>query len=427
MPFLVPGSLLTVARLLLASGALVGAVIETGAAPTPWAVLKCKFSDQPQEPVFDPGLIFADDGMAGYWRDVSYGNVSLLGSAIYPANGGWYTLPFTLAEAQAFPVNTRRRQIIDACIAVAAADLLSAPSGYYSVIAIINAQIDSGGENRRVLLDPYAWNGTFAAHEMGHGYIGAAHSWSANPDVEYGNPWDMMSALNVYTFRGSFGRPATNYPPVGLTPPPSDGYPSGPGLNAPNLDKLGWLAANRIATWGPASQTVTLAALNQPGTGGYFMAKVPFDSADPSHYYTVEFRRKMGWDAGIPEDTVLIHEVRANGLNYLIQSDGGPQRLPDQTFHDVQNNVAITVLNINTTLSTATVNIGRNEVWVDFNYAGATELGTFGFPYNTLAEGLNAVAYNGTLKLKAGSRNETATITRKMSLEAYGGPVTIGQ
>jgi len=413
MPFLNPGSLLTVARLLLASGALVGAVIETGAAPTPWAVLKCKFSDQPQEPAFDSALITGPNGMAGYWLAVSYGQISLNGTTILPANGGWYTLPFTLAQAQAFPVNTRRNQIIDACITAAASDLVT--GGFYSVIAILNAKIDSGASGGRVVLDPDAWNNTFAAHELGHGY-GLAHSWSADPDIEYGDRWDIMSAMSVHAFQGSYGSSNATYK-----------YDAGPGLIALNLEKKGWLPANRIVTWGPASQTVTLAALNHPGTDGYFMAKVPFDAANPDRYYSVEFRRKTGWDQGIPQDTVLIHERRANGLFYLIQSGGGPERLPGQTFRDINNNVAITVLDFNTTLSTATVNIGRNEVWVDFNYQGATELGTFGFPYNTLAEGVNIVAYNGTLKIKAGSRNETATVSRKMNIEAYGGPVTIGQ
>src|SRR5437016_197175 len=78
----------------------------TAAAPTPWAVIKCKFSDQPQEPFFDPSFMTGVNGMAGYWSDVSYGNISLSGTTIY----GWYTLPFTLAQAQAFNPNTRRAQ-----------------------------------------------------------------------------------------------------------------------------------------------------------------------------------------------------------------------------------------------------------------------------------------------------------------------------
>ena len=111
----------------------------------------------------------------------------------------------------------------------------------------------------------------------------------------------------------------------------------------------------------------------------------------------------------------------------MIRSNGGPERLPDQTFRDVANNVAITVLDMDATSSTATVNIGMNEVWIDFNYQGVVSVGTFDLPYNTLEGGLNAVAYGGTLKIKPGSRNETATIRKAMSIEAVGGPATVGQ
>lgn len=382
---------------------------------TPWAVIKCKFSDQPQEPAFNSEFITADDGMAGYWRDVSYGDISLDGSVV----SGWYTLPITLAQAQAFPGGTRRSQIIDACKA-AATDVDF--SKFYGVIAVVNAKIDSGAQGiGRVLLDPLAWFVTFAAHEMGHGY-GLDHTfddtgvvYDPNSDGRpgaYGDGWDIMSAQNFGnsdpTFVGRFGN-------------------TGPGLNALNLDKLGWLAGNRVSTWDGTSQTITLAALNHPEAGGYLMVKVPFDAANAGHYYTIEFRRKTGWDFGIPEDTVLIHEVRTDGLFYLVRTNGGPERLPDQAFRDVNNNLAITVLSRDSTSSTATVNIGRNEVWVDFNYPGPPELGTFDLPYNTLAQGVNAVAYDGTLKIKTGSRNETAMISRKMRIEAYGGPVTIGR
>jgi hypothetical protein len=378
---------------------------------TAWAVIKCKFSDQPQEPFFDPDFITSNDGMAGYWSDVSYGNISLTGTTVT----GWYTLSVTLAEAQAFP--DKRNQIIDACKA-AANDIDF--SKYYGVIAIVNAQIDSGGAGiGRVLLDPLAWFPTFAAHEMGHGY-GLDHTFDDTGTVydpgsdgrpgAYGNGWDIMSAQTFGnsdpTFVGAFGN-------------------TGPRLNALNLNKLGWLAADRMSTWNGASQTVTLAALNHPESGGYFMVKVPIDASNANHYYTVEFRRKTDWDFGIPQDTVLINELRPDGLFYLIRANGGAERLPNQTFHDLANNVAITVLSMDSTYSTATVNIGRNEVWVDFNYP-FPGLGTFDAPYQTLAAGVNAVAWGGALRIKAGSRNETATISKAMTIEAYGGPVKIG-
>ncbi len=147
MSFLNPARLLTVVRLILTFGVLLGAVTEARAQTTPWAVIKCKFSDRPQEPTFDPLFITGAYGMAGYWLGVSYGQIRLDGSAVYPANGGWYTLPFTFAEGQAMT----RLQRINACIA-AANDV--DVSQYYSVIAILNVPIDSGSSGGKVLLDP---------------------------------------------------------------------------------------------------------------------------------------------------------------------------------------------------------------------------------------------------------------------------------
>lgn len=377
---------------------------------TPWAVIKCKFSDQPQEPAFDPSFVTGTNGMAGYWQDVSYGQINLNGTTVY----GWYTLPYTSAQL------TNRSQRINACIDAAQTHGVNI-SQYYSVIAIINQQVDSGSIGGHVLLDPAAWHVTFAGHEMGHCYnldhsfddTGVVYdSGSDSRPGAYGDGWDIMSAENFGRSNPTFVGPYGN---------------SGPGLNAPNLEKLGWLTANRVWTWNRnTSQTVSLAALNHPEAGGYFMAKVPYDANNPNHYYTVEFRRKTGWDAGIPQDTVLIHEVRPDGLSYLVRTNGGAQRLPNQTFHDVQNNVAITVLSIDSASSTAVVNIGKDDVWVDFAWQGS-ENGSFSLPFNTLAEGINAVRNGGTTHIKAGSRNEPITINKPVTLQAYGGSATIGQ
>ena len=66
-------------------------------------------------------------------------------------------------------------------------------------------------------------------------------------------------------------------------------------------------------------------------------------------------------------------------------------------------------------------------LWVDFNYSGfPIEIGTYSFPYNTLAEGVSAVATGGTIALKPGARKEVITITKAMNIIAVGGTVTIG-
>jgi subtilase family serine protease len=66
-------------------------------------------------------------------------------------------------------------------------------------------------------------------------------------------------------------------------------------------------------------------------------------------------------------------------------------------------------------------------VWVDFNYAGATNNGTFNFPFKTLAQGTNAVPVAGNIWIRtAGSSAETMTISKPLTIHAYDGPVAIG-
>jgi hypothetical protein len=70
--------------------------------------------------------------------------------------------------------------------------------------------------------------------------------------------------------------------------------------------------------------------------------------------------------------------------------------------------------------------LAEYDTWVDFNYT-FLEFGTFIFPFNSLGEGLSAVSYGGNLFIKSGTTPETAGITKRMNIQAYGGPVTLGQ
>ena len=68
-----------------------------------------------------------------------------------------------------------------------------------------------------------------------------------------------------------------------------------------------------------------------------------------------------------------------------------------------------------------------NVVWVDFNFGGLIETGTFGRPFKTLLSGVAEVQSGGILRIKQGSSNETLVITKRMTVDSYGGNATIGQ
>ncbi len=70
--------------------------------------------------------------------------------------------------------------------------------------------------------------------------------------------------------------------------------------------------------------------------------------------------------------------------------------------------------------------VGFNgPVWVDFNYTGVTQLGTFAQPFKTLAGGATAVAADGNVVIKPGSGFENVTLSKAMTIVGGGGEATI--
>ena len=64
--------------------------------------------------------------------------------------------------------------------------------------------------------------------------------------------------------------------------------------------------------------------------------------------------------------------------------------------------------------------------WVDFDYTG-TENGNFLTPFNTLAEGLDAVPAGGTIRIKAGVTSEGGYVNQDVRLESWKGIAMLGQ
>jgi hypothetical protein len=315
-----------------------------------WAIVLARFNDKPTET--RPSTYYEDffvrtggGGVCDYWRAVTENFWDLSESRVF----GWFEMSHSSAEVGQLAFPAARHTLVQWGRDAAAANGVDlAP--FDNVLVVQNYGIDHGAtDNGVVIVDQHdaVCEFGFICHEMGHGH-GLVHSWSADPDTEYGDGWDLMSfATTTFQFDIGFeGR-------TGLATV---------GLNARNLDALDAVPDGRL--WFPSpdfSQQLVLQPLSQPPIGnlGYLIAKILPGSTHPARgngsAYTVEFRRQAGWDRAIPRDAVLIHEVRANGLSYLpeIYGDYG---VGDQ-FVTPDPKVWIRVTAIDAASGTATVRL----------------------------------------------------------------------
>ena len=67
-----------------------------------------------------------------------------------------------------------------------------------------------------------------------------------------------------------------------------------------------------------------------------------------------------------------------------------------------------------------------SALWVDFN-SPQSGPGTFDDPFNTLGDATAAVDPGGTIIIKSGVTAETPTITKAMTLNAFGRSAVVGQ
>lgn len=301
---------------------------------------------QYRQQLFDAG----GGGLADFWSDISYRNFNNAGSEVH----GWYRLSRTTAQFAALA----RFDRVNACVDAAR----SAPSGAVTVPADVVRYVVTFPS-----VDLFGWTGgaflpwDFAigdvAHEGGHG-IGLDHSFSNDPTYrnadwaaigEYDDPWDAMSWANSFRATTPFGdAPAS--------------------LVGPHLDRLGWLPRSRVVVHGAsgaAVATYTLAATNVPGSAGVLLLRVPFDPGDLFRYYTVEFRRQIGWSSGIPADTVLIHDVKRTldvggrpagpQIAWLQRDLTRADKAPSQDFS--ANGVRITVQSVSAGTNQAVVRV----------------------------------------------------------------------
>jgi M6 family metalloprotease-like protein len=334
--------------------------------PQPFATILCKFADVPAEPdtvaYFERLLGSEYPGLDHYWREVSYDAINLAGSTVT----GWHSLPQPQASyltgtpnavmptAQS-PVDLQL--LTEDCVA-AAGDALEL-SRYVGLNLVFNANLDRPRGTEVCLTQPggsqcyrttWFWpdwyhHHSIWAHEMGHAF-GLQHS-SVGEGNGYGNMWDVMSVDGPCRTETAFGR-------IGQHP------------IAYQKDSLGWIPADRVFTVERGGQaTITLEQMAQPGPDNYLLARIPIragaelvEAPDASrHYYTVEARRRSGYDASLPGDGVIIHEVNLDDdpqVRLVSTARGGrvaagvttglaARWLPGQIFQDTPNGIAVSI------------------------------------------------------------------------------------
>jgi hypothetical protein len=312
-----------------------------------------------------------------YWRSQSYGGVSFDGSVM----SNWTDTGSTLAQHQ----SNDRGQNISVCVNAALAASKQSGNAFYNYIAVYNGQLDEGevsvsiqGQTvNGVIIDAYSPI-TGIMHEMGHGF-GLGHSYN-DLNVQYGDPYDVMSALDVFSFQGVFCVPPGGWYACDM----------GPGLNAWTRWQLGWLSASQREMWWPASsgsplmnENVTLAGRNEQAGA---LPQILYIPATSAYMYTAEWIVSDNYDldnlsqGSSPSprqaaNTLTIHKMSyGNQTTYLVTEPGGVQTDSTTPFFDSASGFHIQLTSTQGTPSTATVNVTidpTNQIWTNIAASGA--------------------------------------------------------
>ncbi|CAK8716368.1 hypothetical protein KKHLCK_05485 [Candidatus Electrothrix laxa] len=287
----------------------------------PIAILLCKLSDSDYEP--QPVAWFEDlfvkqntRGINDYWRDASFGNITLNGSKVF----GWRDIGMTrqqlfdsdpIKDENGNTIGVTRQGAINAGVNAFDEDM----SKYKCVIVVYNISMGGGpgGSSGKgilansIVVDEIpgglnSWGFSYLAHEIGHAAFGLIDSFDESPRTYdnipglYCDRHDIMSAMSVASFDHSVS---------GVN------VKAGPLLNTAAMDILGWLDySDRVAIWDPyiSPGPFKLTSLSNPNSPGFIALKC-------GRYY-IEFRTQEGWDTGLvhpttglAHPTVLVHRI----------------------------------------------------------------------------------------------------------------------
>lgn len=313
----------------------------------PWITIACKFSDYADEPRTMAYLTSmyrnTYPGLDHYWREQSYDNINLTGSTA----AGWFTLPHPSTYYQTLPGgNLNMSLTVQDCVSVA--DPYVNFANYYGINMMFNEvlgaysygggwglNLDGVQKNWSVTwLLPWAFTNIVGTeHEMGHGF-GLPHS-SGNYGQVYDNQWDVMSDMWSNC-------PNSTYPPFGCL---------GQHTITEYKGLLGWLSFWSEWHTGRGQGVVELSRLALPPPGTLLKYAIWIGGVG-THYYTFEARQHTGYDAKLPGEGIIIHEIDKTRAipAHVIDADNngntgdeGAIWRPGEVFTDSANSIYVCI------------------------------------------------------------------------------------